>query len=644
MKITDPKLKDFIDTGCMQIPPYQRNYEWTLEQAHELAKDFYACYKDPSAEAHWTGVLMMNPESKVQCEWKKANPHAFGHSCHEIIDGQQRLTTIHLLMSAIFDHHYKESGVESDLAENKLSIHLQRANADRLKEVLDKRSPFKGNLASISNLKMVYTYFRWLMVLGEKSFQLEEVVATPKVKVNTPGEILELWDEQRNQELQKAVRLGIDPKDGWEVSSTIDCDAFITSIINRTEFVLLSIEPKDQDPLAIFQVLNGNRVELNQFDLFRNQVFTTISKENSTEAIKLFNEYWSSAEKIIDATKGGAGKSQGKVATFLYDYLLQTGFHGQTLSANKLLRGSKGNKYFRDCHSIKEWIENEFVRAAERWSFACDPENSNAKIYQDSDFEISTAVRQRIKRCRSLSKAPSVPYICLILDRHTNEDPDLHIDEAEAIDCLTALESLLAGMLLTGIATLVRSKSMRLSQCNNFKNTPGSRCSTQIIESLQSWRPEWNQVRAALMEDYKDGSADNAVGIGRDPKDLLAIFDCIENALNPNWSGSFVSKDYEIEHIFPQSAPQQWKHDVDRWGGKWREIRKMRHNIGNLIPLKKNDNRAIKDKKLSDKQQKYLRYGEAIFSSPQSSAKWTEIEIKHRVNQMTEALKSYWDY
>ncbi|RPG09009.1 MAG: DUF262 domain-containing protein, partial [Phycisphaera sp. TMED24] len=234
MDIKKPRLKDFIGVGCMQIPPYQRNYEWSLEQAHELAKDFYRCYKDLSGNTHWTGVLMMIPDSTFQCEWKKEHPHVMGHSCHEIIDGQQRLTTIHLLMNAIFDHYFDQEGAESALVENRLTIHLQRANADRLKEVLAQRKPFKGSLKN-SNLKMVYTYFRWLMFLGEKAFELDEVIDTPNVKSNAAGDILEHWILQRKRELEKAARLGDDPKYGWEGGPSINCDEFIKSIVNRTE-------------------------------------------------------------------------------------------------------------------------------------------------------------------------------------------------------------------------------------------------------------------------------------------------------------------------------------------------------------------------------------------------------------------------
>ena len=86
-----PISKIFGGDYVFSIPGFQRPYAWTVEQARDLFDDLNDAYRasDPGEERspYFLGsIVLIKPEDAPDCE---------------VIDGQQRLTTVTLLLSAI---------------------------------------------------------------------------------------------------------------------------------------------------------------------------------------------------------------------------------------------------------------------------------------------------------------------------------------------------------------------------------------------------------------------------------------------------------------------------------------------------------------------------------------------------------------
>lgn len=85
-------INDFIEPNKRQymIPVYQRNYEWSYEQCVKLFNDIVkASRKD---KTHFCGSVVYS-----QIKEEK------GITYYIIIDGQQRITTVYLLIKALID-------------------------------------------------------------------------------------------------------------------------------------------------------------------------------------------------------------------------------------------------------------------------------------------------------------------------------------------------------------------------------------------------------------------------------------------------------------------------------------------------------------------------------------------------------------
>ena len=88
-----PVSRIFSDDYVFRIPGYQRPYAWTTEQAQDLFDDLVAFMEAHSGRAidemppYFLGSIVLIKQETA--------PDA------DVIDGQQRLTTLTLLLSAI---------------------------------------------------------------------------------------------------------------------------------------------------------------------------------------------------------------------------------------------------------------------------------------------------------------------------------------------------------------------------------------------------------------------------------------------------------------------------------------------------------------------------------------------------------------
>ena len=76
------------------IPVFQRNYDWKEQQCRQLFQDICNIIISPNRSTHFMGTIVYISNSEVEMV-----------DFHEyvVIDGQQRITTIMLLLKAIYD-------------------------------------------------------------------------------------------------------------------------------------------------------------------------------------------------------------------------------------------------------------------------------------------------------------------------------------------------------------------------------------------------------------------------------------------------------------------------------------------------------------------------------------------------------------
>lgn len=264
MKADEANLLRFMN-GPKQfiIPIYQRTYSWTLKECKQLWEDIIEAGKNDKISSHFLGSIVYVEKGLYQIS---TIPKLL------LIDGQQRLTTISLLLSALTKVLKSPiNGMSSDKLKNYYLINRDEEKEKRYKLILTKSD--KETLFKVIDLK-------------------------------------ELSDEdsQRIKENHEFFAKQISGDNIEEVLSGL----------NKLIIIDISLDRERDNPQLIFESLNSTGLELTQADLIRNFVLMGLEKH---EQDNLYNDYWSPMEKSF-----GYAKYSALFDRFMRDYLtIKTG-------------------------------------------------------------------------------------------------------------------------------------------------------------------------------------------------------------------------------------------------------------------------------------------------------------------------------
>ncbi len=220
------------------IPIYQRLYSWGKEQCKQLWDDIIKIGGDDKMDRHFIGSILYVLDRITHSD-----------NALLIIDGQQRLTTITLLLTALRDHlsdkrkeienHYL---VNSDKdGDKKFRLILSESDKDTLLSLIDKdrRKPSEPSLKIVENFKL-----------------------------------FEEW-----------------------VSNT---DKLETIFKGLEKLMIVEISLEGGKPQLIFESMNSKGIELTQTDLIRNYIVmeTEIEKQEG-----FYNKYWRAMEEDFKQNK-----------------------------------------------------------------------------------------------------------------------------------------------------------------------------------------------------------------------------------------------------------------------------------------------------------------------------------------------------
>lgn len=254
-------LRDFIALpNQFIIPVYQRNYDWLIGNCDQLLQDILSI-KANGRPMHFFGSIVSAPDAT-----------GYGRI---VIDGQQRLTTVSLLLMA--GVHSVNTGV----------IKVQQPK--RLDEVRDLyltapycNSERKIKLVPIADDMTAYDRI-YDMALNGKTVPL---IDNSKVTRNY------------NHFCKRLER----------VAPSVTFDDLLEAV-NRLQIVAIDLTAED-DAQLIFESLNSTGLALQEADKIRNHLLMSLSP---TEQQTCFANYW---QPIESATKG-----EGETSKFLRIYL-----------------------------------------------------------------------------------------------------------------------------------------------------------------------------------------------------------------------------------------------------------------------------------------------------------------------------------
>ncbi|MFP6272800.1 DUF262 domain-containing protein [Helicobacter pylori] len=234
MKAKESTVNDFFAlTGTIfSIPVYQRNYTWEEENCEKLLQDIVSISQNK--KTHFMGSITYILHH-IDDEKSLRQLQEF-----VIIDGQQRVTTIMLLLKAI-ETKIPNEEIKKEI-DNLLNLSGQRL---RLKPIKSDKEAFdlvmqnrSHEIQGVSHIRNNYKFFaKELEDYLSKGYRIEEIYG-----------------------------------------------AFL-----RLKIVVIGLELGEDDPQVLFESINATGVQLKGLDLIRNYL---MMGENSDNQNRLYKTYW----------------------------------------------------------------------------------------------------------------------------------------------------------------------------------------------------------------------------------------------------------------------------------------------------------------------------------------------------------------
>ncbi|GAA7176817.1 hypothetical protein HpBGD53_00020 [Helicobacter pylori] len=234
MRVKESTINDFfaLTSTIFSIPVYQRNYTWEEENCEKLLQDII--HISQNKKTHFMGSITYILHH-IDDEKSLRQLQEF-----VIIDGQQRITTIMLLLKAIEtkipnEEIKKEIDGLLNLTGQKLRLKPIKSDKEAFDLVMQNRS---HEIQGVSHIRNNYKFFtKELDNYISKGYRIEEIYG-----------------------------------------------AFL-----RLKIVAIGLELGEDDPQVVFESINATGVQLKGLDLIRNYL---MMGENSENQKHLYDTYW----------------------------------------------------------------------------------------------------------------------------------------------------------------------------------------------------------------------------------------------------------------------------------------------------------------------------------------------------------------
>ena len=301
MKATATNFLKFLQgTKQFIIPIYQRTYSWRISDCQQLWNDIHRVAQDDNIPAHFLGSIVYV---------EKGIYHISSITQLLVIDGQQRLTTLSLLLIALGEA-LEESGkaYSSEITRKKICNYFL----------------FNAEEAGDARYKLLLTRsdkdtFINILEGGEEPDPFSTCIK----------ENYQFFREQIRQ-------------------SDIDLVSLYKGI-NKLIIVDIALEQQD-NPQLIFESLNSTGMDLSQADLIRNYVLMGLDNE---EQIRLYKTYWYSMEQSFGHTQNVALFNR-----FMRDYLTIKSGSGEIPNMDKVYATFKIYHQSKSNAPIEEIVED----------------------------------------------------------------------------------------------------------------------------------------------------------------------------------------------------------------------------------------------------------------------------------------------
>ena len=569
-----------------EIPFFQRGYAWEKKHWKQLFEDIEEKIISEIDLAnnledleHFFGPIVVLEKLNSDLSLKK----------FLVIDGQQRITTIYILL-AIIRTLLKEKTHQSQMANEYVA---------------------KLNKFLINNVDETDDYLKMKVFSGKGDRLPTYYVVFGQNNPNSPHLIIDqqLYNPKTNK------------IDAFKIYSEKHLKRYYTSVpqlwqlaeilLKSLKIVWIPLDEKKDDPQAIFESLNDRGMPLSASELICNFLFQPLMKSTEIDFEELHNNLWLKTITNID--------TNGNFEDYLRNYL--------SIGENKVIgKGRRIYTFFKaknkrlNSKTAKEFLEdvNRFYKI---YNSIVNPITNQYKNKEINDILI---------KIKSTRMDASTPFILSLLKGHSLEI----IEEADTIDLLNELFVLLARRKMCELATQ-KYDIIFPNLLNKIINEPDKVKEFQkIIRDENYW---------VSNQDFENALINSPLYRQRDLPFTRMILQEIDKSMQDYGQLPDYSTLPTVEHILPQTIDKQWKEYLEEDVNN-PEINKIINTLGNLCLLSRPANSHAGQDPFEEKKKDYTDVSALIKDVKNRNVKWNIKSIKERSKDLSENALKIWNW
>jgi len=594
MEAREKELKFLATEGKVIIPFFQRTYVWEHENWENLLEGFFS-----KPDGHFLGSIILKQILTSSGEPKKL----------EVVDGQQRLTTLSILIKALYDTFPQG---------------LQQNSKDEMRQVLFSKlsstsSDYYVKIEHSQVDKEAYEEVIWANIDGKPPIDIEKI-------------------DEKSHRIKQCYKYFCETLNAKTVEERIDLFNKILNTKNKMLVVIDLVEKDDEQ--AIFDTLNTAGVRLTTAEIVKNALYQKIIEKSDREnAINLYKNTWEKTflfdeetVKYWEREKITGRLKRDNLEILLHSVAIIKGFFDpdkHTLSDLSKLYKEEIQKE-ESYEKLKTFV-NEIIEYA--------------KIYRDKfpDFDKSTlfsfedSVTRLFHILEELEISTFHPFILYVFKKFQDR-------EEEIKNILANLERFVVRRMIARQETKNYNK-----YCKEFINNHKS-----ILEKLKE----------TTDQDISNGL--RKITSNKNATLLLFWVELYRKHKDNKYDTKELKYAYSLEHIMPQKWEEHWKNIPEKYkldGSKMtdEESKKDRYEkvywIGNMTLLRSSLNSALRNYTFEEKMEGEGRkkgikaYADLSITKDdivepydKGDKNWDENKIEERTNKLGEEIKEIWNF
>ncbi len=614
----------FDSTVSYQIPLFQRPYVWTAEKNWQpLWEDIQALLERnvnrESSRAHFLGAVVL----------EQLNNQTGSIETRQVIDGQQRFTTLQIFMVAVRDlcrQHGNDKIYErfNDLVTNRASKVDHDHESYKIWPTNTDRKAFQAVHAA-----------------GSVEGLQQQVKENPDLKKHS-HQIIGAYEFFAQRLAAWLQELSDDDQNSMQPE---DClDALWQVVRNDLQLVVIDLDKEDESQV-IFETLNARGTQLLPADLIKNYLFRRVQSDTK-DAERLYQDFW----KPFDSRYWRTEVKQGRVKRPRIDLFMQ---HYLTLMLREEIKHSHLFEAF------KQYVQDlEDGRISREPGLTAHPDGIESHLKSLAVYarafkafvepQQGSRLALFMRRLAAVDTATVYPILLLACGHLLPER------EAELDAFLEVLESYLIRRMVCGLTT----KNYNRLFIDAIKSL--DKAKTVSAEALERFlkAAEGESTRFPDDTEFQHALINRPIYRHLAQYKVRAVLEGIDSSLFDRKSEDIALPDgLTIEHVMPQQWRELWPipdeiaEDPEAKVEFSHNRDSVLHTLGNLTLITGSLNPSLSNGSWSDKRPELCKFSKLnlnrYFHPPKEGEQdplqiWNEDAILHRGSEMAQLAVKVW--